>query len=233
MLTIAIDSSQEICTIALGRDSAIIAEYHFAHKMNLLRRLLPNIESMFTDNGLATDNLDGVIISLGPGSFTGLRIGGTIAKSLAYVMGKPIVGIGTLDAIAYGAAPVEGALICPMIFARADEAYWSLFDSTAGTRLSDYAVSSIDAVLDDLATRDRPIRFVGTGARRNWEAIQARLGDAATLAPDWCDFARGAALVDLGAKRLMAGEDDNAMTLSPIYVRKPTPVIKLEAGQLG
>lgn len=231
MLTIAIDSSQEICTIALGRDSAIVAEYHFAHKMSLLRRLLPNIESMLTDSGLAANNLDGVIVSLGPGSFTGLRIGGTIAKSLAYVTGKPIVGIGTLDAIAYGVTPIEETLICPMIFARADEAYWSVFDGS-GTRLCDYAVSPIDAVLDDLASRNIPIHFVGTGARRNWEKISSRLGDTATLAPTWCDFARGAALTELGTKRLMAGDDDNAITLSPIYVRKPTPVIRLESGQL-
>lgn len=233
MLTIAIDSSQEICTLALGRDSAIVAEYHFAHKMNLLRRMLPNIEILLTDAGLSTSDIDGVIVSLGPGSFTGLRIGGTIAKSLAYVLGKPIVGIGTLDAIAYGAAPAEGALICPMMFARADEVYYSLFDSNAGTRLHDYAVSSIDVVLEELIATGKPVRFVGTGARRNWERISAYLGDLASLAPSWYDFARGAALIDLGAKRLMAGEDDNAMTLNPIYVRKPTPVVKLEAGQLG
>jgi tRNA A37 threonylcarbamoyladenosine modification protein TsaB len=119
-----------------------------------------------------------------------------------------------------------------MIFARADEAYWSLFDSKAGTRLTDYAVSPIDEVLDDLAARDKGILFVGTGARRNWEKISSRLGDAAKLAPAWCDFARGAALIDLGTKRLMAGEDDNAMAVSPVYVRKPTPVIRLETGQL-
>lgn len=233
MLTIAIDSSQEICTIALGRDSAIVAEYAFAHKMSLLRRMLPNIESMLSDAKLASSDIDGVIVSLGPGSFTGLRIGATIAKSLAYVLKKPIVGIGTLDAMALGITPIESdALICPMIFARADEAYWSLFDFNANTQLSDYNVSTLDHILDDLADRGRHIYFCGTGARRNWEAISARMGNLATLAPAWNDFARGAALIELGTKRLMAGQDDDAMNLAPLYVRKPTPVIKLEAGKL-
>jgi len=222
LLTLAIDSSQDVCTIALGRDSSVIAEYAFAHKMNLLRRMLPNVESMLADAGSAIGDLDGVIVALGPGSFTGLRIGVTIAKSLAYVLGKPIVGIGTLDAMARGLAPVEDdALICPMIFARADEAYWSLFDSTADTRLNNYAVSTLGEILDDLSARDRRIYLCGTGARRNWNAISARLGDLAVLAPAWDDFARGAALIELGAKRLAAGEDDNAMALAPLYVRKP------------
>lgn len=220
MLTIAIDSSQEICTIALGRDSAIVAEYHFAHKMNLLRRLLPNIESMLTDVGLTKDDLDGVIVSLGPGSFTGLRIGGTIAKSLAWVLNKPIVGIGTLDAMACGVSPQSDALICPMIFARADEVYWSLFDSTASNRLLDYTVLSIDDVLDQLAAKGEKVHFCGTGARKNWDIIAARLGDTATIAHSLADFARGAALIDLGTRRLAAGDVDDAVTLSPLYVRK-------------
>lgn len=229
MLTIAIDSSQEICALALGRDSALVAEYHFAHKMNLLRRMLPNIESMLSDANLTTADLDAVIVALGPGSFTGLRIGGTIAKSLAWVLGRPIVGIGTLDAMARGVAPVEDALICPMIFARADEVYWSLFDSTGGTQLSSYAVSSMGDVLDSLAARGERVHFVGTGARRNWEAIADRMGESATIGQPCADFTRGAALIDLGMRRLMAGQVDDAMTLSPLYVRRPM-IGKLEAG---
>lgn len=229
-MLLAIDSSQEICTLALGRDSQLVAEYHFAHKMNLLRRLLPNIDAMLTDTGVEKADLDGVVVSLGPGSFTGLRIGVTIAKSLAYVLGKPIIGIGTLDAMAHGVATEDGGLVCPMIFARADEVYWSLFDS--GTLVTDYAVATVNEVMDILADVGKPVRFVGSGARRNWDAISTRMRDQATLAPDWNDFARGAALIELGSRRLSAGDVDDAMILSPVYVRKPTPVVKLEAGQL-
>jgi len=222
LLNIAIDSSQDICTLALGRNGSLAAEYAFAHKMSLLRRVLPNIDSMLSDSGLAKGDLDGVIVALGPGSFTGLRIGVTIAKSLAYVLGKPIVGIGTLDAMALGVAPVEvGGLICPMIFARADEVYWSLFDSDAVTRSRDYAVSSIGQVMDELAGWNRRIYLCGTGARRNWNMISARLGGRATLAPAWKDYAPGAALIELGTRRLAAGEPDDVMTLAPLYVRKP------------
>jgi len=229
-MLIAIDSSQDICTLALGRDTKIAAEYHFAHKMNLLRRLLPNIDAMLADTGVEKEALEGVVVSLGPGSFTGLRIGVTIAKSLAFVLGKPIVGIGTLDAMAHGVMADEDQLVCPMIFARADEAYWSLFES--GKRVTDYAVSPVAEVMDALQKRSGRVRFVGSGARRNWKAISARMGDQAMLSPSWNDFARGAALLDLGSRRISAGDVDDAMTLSPLYVRKPTPVVRLESGQL-
>lgn len=222
MLTIAIDSSQDICTLALGRDSSLAAEYAFAHKMSLLRRVLPNIDWMLRDAGIAKADLDGVIVATGPGSFTGLRIGVTIAKSLAYVLNKPIVGIGTLDAMARGVTPAEvGALICPMMFARADEVYWSLFDSHAATRSGDYLVSPIGQVVDDLAGRNRRIYLCGAGARRNWKTISTRLGDRAVLAPAWKDYPSGAALIDLGTRRLAAGDVDDAVMLAPLYVRKP------------
>ena len=232
MLTIAIDSSQEVCTLAIGRDSTLVSECAFPHKMSLLRQMLPNIESMLADAGCAARDLEAVIVSLGPGSFTGLRIGVTIAKSLAYVLGKPIVGVGTLDAMARGIAPQDDdSLICPMIFARADEVYWSLFDCRADTRLTEYMVSSIEEVLNDVAAREKRVHFLGTGARRNWESIAARLGDSATIAPPSFDYARGAATIELGAKRLAAGEADDAMTLAPLYVRKPMPVVRLESGE--
>lgn len=232
-MLIAIDSSQEICTLALGRDSQLVAEYHFAHKMNLLRRLLPNIDAMLADTGIDKSDLDGVVVSLGPGSFTGLRIGVTIAKSLAYVLGKPIMGIGTLDAMAHGVLTADGGLVCPMIFARADEVYWSHFDGISGERLNEYAVATVDEVLDVLAKKGGRVRFLGAGAKRNWDAISSRIGNQAMLAPAWNDFVRGAALIELGSRRMAAGDVDDAMTLSPVYVRKPTPVVRLESGDLG
>ncbi|MGI6294730.1 MAG: tRNA (adenosine(37)-N6)-threonylcarbamoyltransferase complex dimerization subunit type 1 TsaB [Armatimonadota bacterium] len=220
MLTLAIDSSQEICTLAIGRGYSVLAEYHFAHKMNLLRRLLPNIENVLSDCELRTADLDAVIMGLGPGSFTGLRIGGTTAKSLAYGLGKPIVGVGTLDAMARGAANGE-TVVCPMIFARVDEVYWSLFDATGRERLADYAVSRINDVLDHLCEVQNRVHFCGTGARRNWEIISHKMGEKASIAPVWADFTRGAAMIDLGMRRLEAGDVDDAMTLAPLYVRKP------------
>lgn len=231
MLALAIDSSQETCSIALGKDSQVLAEYHFYSKMSLLRRVVPNAELILKDAGLKVQDLDGVIISLGPGSFTGLRIGVTVAKSLAFVLSKPIIGIGTLDAIARTSAPVEADMICPMIFARANEVYWSLFDSSAQQKLAEYAVSTLDEVMESIETMGGRVFFCGSGAIRNADQIRERFGEDTFITKPWASYARGAALLELGMKRLADGEDDSALALTPMYIRKPTPVVRLETGE--
>ena len=233
MLAIAIDSSQDMCTLTLGVDSRVLAEYSFHHKMNLLRRIVPNIESVLADTNHSVGDLEGIVVAVGPGSFTGLRIGVTVAKSLAYVLAKPIVGVGTLDAIARSVSPVEADLICPMIFARAREVYWTLFDSTARERLGDYAISPIDEALGAVAARGGSVHFCGTGATRNADDILSRLGDRQIIAAPWSSIARGAALLAIGVELLEKGSVDDVFALTPMYVRKPTPVMRLEAGELG
>ena len=231
MLMLAIDSSQDLCAIALGNDSQLFAEYHFHHKMNLLRRILPIVDVVLQDAGHKPADLDGIIVSLGPGSFTGLRIGVTVAKSLAYTLGKPIVGVPTLEAIARGVAESATELICPMIFARAHEVYWTLFDSSGEMRLGDYAVSPLSEALESVAGRGASVLFCGTGATRNEEVIRHKFGNRAAIASSWAGFARGAALLEIGGKRLQNGETDDPYTLSPMYIKKPTPVVRLETGE--
>jgi tRNA threonylcarbamoyladenosine biosynthesis protein TsaB len=231
MLLLAIDTSQDMAAIALGRDHELLGEYHFYHKMNLLRRINPAIEQLLWDSGHELGELDGVVISLGPGSFTGLRIGVTVAKSLAYALGKPIVGIGTLDAIARGIAPSGTELICPMMHARSNEVYWSLFDSSATVRLADYEIGSVSQVFEAVESRGVSVHFCGTGATRHAEDIRHKFGTSAVTAENWSAFARGAALLDLGCRRMQEGKIDDPFTLVPLYVRKPTPVVRLETGE--
>lgn len=231
MLAIAIDTSQDIGTIALGLNEDLLAECHYRHKMDLLRRIVPNIEAMLSDAGHAPQDLDGIVVSLGPGSFTGLRIGVTVAKSLAYVLGKPIVGVGTLDAIARGIAPAQADLICPMVFARANEVYWTLFDRSAGQRLREYRVSTIEEALAEATGEVDRVVVCGTGATRNAHLIDELDPERVSRAAQWSDFARGAALLDLGMRRLQAGDNDDALALVPLYIRKPTPVVRMDTGR--
>jgi len=233
MPTLAVDTSGEVCILALGRDRQPISERRFYHKMNLLRRILPNIEGMLSDAGYVPADLDAVVVALGPGSFTGLRIGVTIAKSLAYGLSKPIVGIGTLDALARTAAPRAAELICPMIHARANEVYWTLTDSSGTQRLTDYRIGSVQEALQDLSQRDCAVYFCGTGASRNAEAIRNTLGGRAVVGEPWLEHATGAALLELGLRRIEQADFDDALSLTPLYVRKPTPLVRLESGELS
>lgn len=230
MLTLAIDTSEDMAAVALGKDGKLLAENHFYNKMSLLRRLLPNIEQMISDAGYTSQDLDGIIVGLGPGSFTGLRIGITTAKALAFALSKPLVGISTLDVIAHGAAPVNAKTICPMIFARADEVYWTLFDSTGSIRISDYLVNGISKAMEAAKSKGEPVCFCGTGAIRNAEKIRHEFGNDALIDNKWSAIPRGAVLLELGNHRLHEGDVDDAARLAPMYIKKPTPVVRLEMG---
>lgn len=231
MLTLAIDSSGNTGVLALARDSEILCEHHFHSRMTLLRRIVPNIERMLTDAGHEIAEVGGIAVGLGPGSFTGLRIGVTVAKSIAYSLSKPIVGVSTLDVIARGAAPSGMDLICPMIHARTGEVYWTLFDATGEERLAGYEVGPIDGALESARARGARVLFCGTGALKNAEEIRREFGNTALVASAYSAFPRGAALVDIGARRLSSGAVDDPFTLTPLYIKKPTPVVKLESGE--
>lgn len=234
MTILAIDSSGDVCAVALGDGEKTAAEYHFRHHMDLLRRIVPNIDRVLADCGVKPADVDAIAVGLGPGSFTGLRIGVTVAKTLAYVLQKPVVGIGTLDVIARGVAASvrsHSEIICPMLFARAGEVYWAAFDSSGSHRLTEYAVSPVDRVLEQLPAMGAQIRFAGEGARRNWETISDRLGPSAVLCEKRQDHPRGAVLLELAAERLGSGDCDDVFAIAPLYIRKPTPVVRLETGR--
>ena len=231
MLILAIDTSDEVGVIALGKDSSLVCEYHFHSRMTLLKRLVPNIDRVLTDTGHTVKDLNGIAVSLGPGSFTGLRIGVTTAKSLAYTLGIPIVGIGTLDALAYSCGPSATDIICPMIHARTDEVYWSLFDSGGEMRLTDAAAGPVSAALKAAFERGETALFCGSGATKNAEAIRHTLGNKAIVQKSWTSFARGAAILELGHHLLQDGVAQDPASLIPLYIRKPTPVVRLETGE--
>jgi len=233
MLVVAIDTSEDFCSLALADDGLLLSELVFHTKMDLLRRIEPNLERLLVDNGRGPRNIDGIIVSLGPGSFTGLRIGVTIAKTLASTLEKPIAGVPTLDAIARGIAPTAANHICPMMHARTGEVFWTLFDSRAETRLADYEVGPVDGAIESAMARGGRVHFCGSGAIRAEEQIRRLAGNEAIVGALWTSFPRGAAIVGLGMKRLTTGSADDPVTLTPMYVRKPTPVVRLERGEFS
>lgn len=232
MLTLALDTSGDVCVLALGREDVVLGEYRFQHKMSLLRRLLPNIELLMSDAGYKVSDVEGFIVGLGPGSFTGLRIGVTVAKTLAYSLNKPIVGVGSLDALAYSVAPVGTQLMCPMVHARADEVYWTIVGCSGGDKIADYRVSSIGEVANDIANRNLSTYFCGSAALRHSQFIRERLGELAVIGNSGAAHPSGWGLLLLGRQRIVKGERDDPIAITPLYVRKPTPVLRLESGEI-
>ena len=225
MKILGIDTSTPIGSIALIDGDTLVAE----HTLNIVQahssRLMPAIDTVLKWSDITADDLDGCAVGIGPGSFTGIRIGVATIKSLCYALDKQIVGVSTLEAIAYNLRWTNG-VICPLLDARRSEVYGAIFEGgTEWQRLSEDLCLSIDAFLDQLGetTAQRrvptPFNFVGDGLLTYRDAVRERLGERAHFAEAIFNVPRGATIAHLGAQRLQHGESDNYWTLVPNYVR--------------
>jgi len=239
VLILAIETSCEVCGIALTRDGELLSLRQRRHRMDVLARLAAEIDEMLRAQSLAVADLDGIAVSLGPGSFTGLRIGVATAKTLAYAGDKPVVGVPTLDVLAQGAANGGHAgLVVAVVHARPGEVYAACYrtgptsptSQTGPTgqmaRISDYLVVPIDRLASICSWEAGPVLVCGPAAHQAAEGFRASGAEVA------CCVSASAwpnpwTLALTGERRLMRGESDDPVSLVPLYVRKPTPEVRL------
>ena len=222
MKILGIDTSTPIGSIALIDDNNIVAE----HTLNIIQahssRLLPAIDTVLKWGEISPSDLDGCAVGIGPGSFTGIRIGVATVKSLCYAVDKPIIGVSTLEAIAYNLRWTDG-IICPILDARRSEIYASIFHGgTEWQRITNDLCLPIDAFLDKLdnhTSQDAAPIFVGDGLTTYGNEIRERYNKTAYFADPIFNVPRGATIAKLGTERLKQGDSDSYWTLVPNYVR--------------
>ena len=233
MKILGIDTSTPIGSVALIDGEFLVAE----HTLNIVKahssRLMPAIDTVLKWGDITAEELDGCAVGIGPGSFTGIRIGIATIKSLCYALDKPIIGVSTLEAIAYNLRWTEG-LICPILDARRNESYGAIFrGGDEWQRLTDDWCLPIEAVLAEIETRRSRLpetsenerarllqcTFVGDGLGTYADSVQAAFGEEIRFADAIFNAPRGATVAHLGAQRLKNGDSDNYWTLVPNYVR--------------
>lgn len=222
MKILGIDTSTPIGSVALIDGDNLAAE----HTLNIVQahssRLMPAIDTVLKWSDITAADLDGCAVGIGPGSFTGIRIGVATIKSLCYALNKPIVGVSTLEAVAYNLRWTNG-VICPLLDARRSEVYGAIFEGgTEWQRLSEDLCLSLDVFLDRLDPHTSPehtLNFVGDGLLTYGDAVRERLGERAHFADAIFNVPRGATIAHLGAQRLHNGDIDDYWTLVPNYVR--------------
>jgi tRNA threonylcarbamoyladenosine biosynthesis protein TsaB len=174
------------------------------------------VERVLGAAGVSITDVEAVAVSIGPGSFTGLRIALGFAKGLVLAGGLPLVGVPTLEALAWVADAAPGETVCAALDARKREVYAALFETTADgprRRSPDMALAP-----DALGTRlVPPCVLVGDAG----EVYGEILGRAAAVRPFATHHPRGGVVARLGAARLAAGERADPGTLEPVYVRPP------------
>lgn len=222
MKILGVDTSTPIGSVALVDGDNLVAE----HTLNIVQahssRLMPAIDSVLKWGNITTDDLDGCAVGIGPGSFTGIRIGVATVKSICYAVDKPIIGVSTLEAIAYNLR-WSNSIICPLLDARRSEIYGAIFEAnTKWQRLSEDLCLPIDAFLERIKADTTPgctINFVGDGLDTYGDAVRENLGERVHFADPIFNVPRGSTIAHLGAQRLQQGDCDNYWTLVPNYVR--------------
>ena len=164
-LILNIDTSTDVCSVAIARDGYVIALRENDEGFNHSVLLGVYVDELLKENNLTSDDLDAVAVSMGPGSYTGLRIGVSLAKGICFGAGKPLIAVSTLEALANAVARREGeeAYYCPMIDARRMEVYMAIY-SREGEMIQDIRAEVIEegSFADLLA--DRKILFFGNGS---------------------------------------------------------------------
>lgn len=203
--------------VALVSGQGVICEYTLNVKATYSERLLPLIDRALQDARIALDQVAGFAVAVGPGSFTGLRIGVSTAKGLAAAGDQPCVGISTLEAMAW-TLPFCAYQICPILDARKGEIYSALFryEGERMIRLAGDAAAALDRLLSRI---QQPTVFLGDGLAVYEDLIQSQLKELALFAPLAGRGGRAAAVAELGRRRLLLGQRDDLTELAPQYLR--------------
>jgi tRNA threonylcarbamoyladenosine biosynthesis protein TsaB len=225
MKILAIETSTMMGGVAIMDQTGLIAEYCLNIKATHSERLMRTIDQVLKDSGLELKDLDGYAVSIGPGSFTGLRIGVSTVKGLALTTKKPIAAIPTLDALAFN-IPFSRYNVCPMLDARKKEVYTALYSFTDEGELSKLKEDSVIKPELFLSEIKEPTVFLGEGANIYRELIKKSLGTLAHFAPLAKQLPSAANVAELGFKDILSGKVLDPASLVPKYIRKSEAEIK-------
>jgi tRNA threonylcarbamoyladenosine biosynthesis protein TsaB len=195
-------------------------------------RLMPSILSALSLSRTPPGELGLIAYVLGPGSFTGLRIGISTAKGLAYGLGIPICGVSSLEAIAHN-APGCGLLICPMLDARKGEVYCSSYSGLKNGALKQLRPERVSPAREFAGSIRREALFIGDGAIRYRDDISAALRGKARFAPEHLGHPLGAVIARIALEQFRKHGGDRLESAAPVYIRKSEAEIKLLEGRLG
>ena len=225
MKILGIDTSTRCGSVGLIDEGEVISEYLLNIPITHSERLLGAIDYLIREAHCPMEELDGWAISLGPGSFTGLRIGVSTVKGLAYATRKPVAGVSSLDVLASQISPTP-YLICPILDARKGEVYTAFYrydETNLLKRLSDYQAMRPQDLVKNIKGK---IIFVGEGIKTYGDYLGKSLSSLALFPNPSLHLPLGSAVARLGSELLRKGESLDVKTFTPIYVRLSEAEIK-------
>ena len=218
MKILAVDTATNSCSVAATDGGKLAAELTLNKNETHSKHLMELIHSVLENTGFGVGDLDGLAVTVGPGSFTGLRIGMSTIKGLAHALGKPVVGISTLKALARQCGQTPH-LICPLLDARKGEVYAATYHFNQGQLIQKTGARAIipEAVVEDITS---PCVFIGSGAELYRRRIVATAGSLAHFAPEAQNTIKASSVAFLSMPRFEANDTDGIGDLVPHYIRK-------------
>lgn len=222
MRILAIETSAKVASVAILEDEKLLFETVLNHRYTHSKMLLPAVEQALESTELIMQDITAVGVSVGPGSFTGLRIGVATAKSLAHAAQCPIVGISTLDALAMN-IPYFYGLCVPIMDARCNQVYTATYTWEQGElckELQDTA-KILDELILVLQKQKREVLFIGDGVPVYQEQLSKAMGNQAVFAPPSHCLQRASSVALLAKKALERGLPGTYADVLPNYIRLP------------
>lgn len=227
MVILSISTSTNICSVSLGNENTILKELSIHDAKTHSENLMPLIDKLLKTTNYSLKDINYLACDVGPGSFTGIRIGIATIKAISEVHNIPIAPISSLQALSYNVNISDG-LICSMIDARNENIYYCTFDKNH-LPIQDLKAEHIDEALNYLSNLDNKITFVGNGAIVNKEKIIEKLSSKAIF-HEQNDLLSSKVLVT-ARKKIEKKEYCNADELLPIYLRKSQAERMLEKNE--
>jgi len=216
-MQLAIDTSTDNASIALVHGDEVPTELTWRCEQNHTVELLPHLARLLDEAKVSLQSISCVIVAKGPGSFNGLRAGISTAKGLAFSLGIPIIGISSLEVVAYQHAET-GLPICPIFNAGRGEIATAMYQKKDNRwcQLAAEHITTVEALCSEITTKTL---FCGEFVPLIARQLRKQLKQKAVIPPT--QPPRASLLAKLGKQRLEAGGYDNPATLQPLYLRRP------------
>ncbi|HEX2295093.1 MAG TPA: tRNA (adenosine(37)-N6)-threonylcarbamoyltransferase complex dimerization subunit type 1 TsaB [Actinomycetota bacterium] len=220
MLVLGIECSTPQASVAIGSEQGVVASALVSRGATHNEFLLPAIRFCLDECGLGYRNLGGIAVSLGPGLFSGMRVGVATAKALAQTLSVPIVGMASLDLVAYEVRHTSKT-ICAVLDARRNEVFYAFYRPSPGgiQRMTEYRIEQPGRLAIGIASRPEEVLLVGNGALLYKELFESA-GPVVEVAGMNQSFPNACALVELALPRLYREDFDSLYELRPLYLRK-------------
>jgi tRNA threonylcarbamoyladenosine biosynthesis protein TsaB len=229
MYVLGIETSTKTGSVAVVSETGVVAQYSLNIEITHSERLMTTVDRVLQDTALTMADMGAFAVAIGPGSFTGLRIGLAAVKGLALAMNKPVAAVPTLQALAWK-LPHAAYPLCPMLDARKNEVYAALyrFDGNTLAQLMPEAAIAIKELRNRIPGK---IIFSGEAAHLYRKEIESQFGNDGLFAPLSAALPSAAVVAEIGLVSLGRGDLADIDSLTPLYVRRPEAEVAWEKRQ--